>query len=76
MDEGVVEHMRGGEGFACKVSYPITELVVMSHDEAALLTIQVVTYRKFSVAAITVSWEFWRLYAVSQKEGFVLILRP
>ena len=48
----------------------------MSHDEAALLTIQVVTYRKFSVAAITVSWEFWRLYAVSQKEGFVLILRP
>ena len=40
MDKGVVAHVRGGEGFSCEVSNRITELFVMSCDEAALLAIQ------------------------------------
>ena len=65
MDEGVVTHVLEGEVFAFEVSKPITELVVKSNDDAALLTIQGVKYGKFGVAAITGSWEICRLYAVA-----------
>ena len=37
---GVVAHLSGGEGLSCKVSDPITDLVVMRHDEAKFLTLQ------------------------------------
>ena len=40
------------------------ELVVMGPDEVVLLTIQGVKYGKFGIAAITVSWEVWRLYTI------------
>ena len=39
MNEGVDVHVQGGKRFACKVGKRITELVMMSHDEAALLEI-------------------------------------
>ena len=55
MYEGVVAHVQGYEGFSCKVSNTITELVVTSCDEATLFTIQGVIYEKFGVAAITVN---------------------
>ena len=63
--EGLFTHVKGGEGFSCEVSGKIAYLVVMSRDEAALLTIQGVTYGKCGVASITVSWDVWRLYSVS-----------
>ena len=59
MDGGVVAHVRGGEGFACKASNPIAELVVMSHDKDALLKIQGVTYGKFGVVSTTPFWKVW-----------------
>ena len=39
MDDGVVAHVRGDEGFSWKVSDPITDLGVTSRDEAALILI-------------------------------------
>ena len=65
MYEGVVANMRGGEGFSCEVSDPITDLVVTSCDEAALLIVQGMTYRKFGVSAIKVGRKVWGIYAVS-----------
>ena len=49
IDEGVVAHIRGGEIFSWKVRNPITELVVTSHEYAALLTIQVVKNGKMAL---------------------------
>ena len=67
VDEGVSAHVWWGEGFACKASDPITELVMASRDEAALLKIQGVTYGKFGVTTITVNWEVWGIYAIVYK---------
>ena len=39
--------MRGGESHACKVGYPITELVVTRRYEAALLTVEGVAYGEY-----------------------------
>ena len=61
MGEGVAAHMQGGEGFYCKVGYPIMYLVMTSRDEAVLLTIQGMAYGKFGIADI----EVWGLYAVA-----------
>ena len=44
MDEGVVVHVRGGKGFSCKVGSPITDIVMLSRDEATFLAIQCVAY--------------------------------
>ena len=44
MDEGVVLHLQGGKGFIYKVVNPITELVMTSREEDALLSIQCVKY--------------------------------
>ena len=65
MDERLVVHIRGGEGFACEVSNPITELVVTSCDEAALVTTKGMKDRKFSVTEIAVRGEVWGIYAVA-----------
>ena len=54
MYEGVTAHVQVGEGFACKVSILITELVVTSCDDAAILEIQGVTNGKLGVAAVAV----------------------
>ena len=56
MDEGVIAHVRGDEGFSYKVSKPITEIVVTSRDEAALLAIQGRKNEKLGVAAVVVRW--------------------
>ena len=37
VDFGVVTHMCGGKGLACKFGNPITETIVTCHDEASLL---------------------------------------
>ena len=57
MDEGVVAHVRGGEGFYCEVSEPIAELVVTSRYEAVLLKVQGITDGSFGVATILVGRE-------------------
>ena len=43
---GVVTHVRGGEDIACKVSDPVTELVVTRRDEAPLLAVEGLAYGK------------------------------
>ena len=58
MDEGGVWHVLRGKGFAYKVGNPISELVMMIHDEAALLTIQFVAYEECSIAYIAAVSEF------------------
>ena len=65
MDEGVVPHLQGGKGFICKVVNPITELVMTSREEAALLSIQCVKYLECSIASVAVGSEFWGIYYVS-----------
>ena len=54
MDEGVIAHVRGVEGFACKARNLIMDLVVTSCDEADFITIQGTTDRKFGIIPITV----------------------
>ena len=54
MDEGGVWNLLGGKGFAYKVGNPISELVVMIHDEAALPAIQFVAYGECSISEIAV----------------------
>ena len=41
---GFITNMRGGEVLYCKVGDPITEIVIISHDESALLEISSVGY--------------------------------
>ena len=65
MYEGVIAHVLGGEGFACKVRNPITELVVTIHDDAAILSIQGLSNVKLGVAAVAMRWEVWRLNDVA-----------
>ena len=50
---GVILHMRGDEGLTCKVGYPITELVVMLRDEAALFAVQGMKNRESFPTPIT-----------------------
>ena len=76
MDEGVVTHVQRGEGFACIFSNSITELVVTSHDEAAIIKIQGIIDRKFGVIAIEVRSQVWGLYAIAKEEGIALFLIP
>ena len=64
------------EVFACEVNETITELVVTSGDEDALLEIKGSTYGKIGVAYLTVSWEVWSIYAVLYKEGVAPLLSP
>ena len=52
VDFGVVTHVRGGEGLACKVGNPITYLVVMLYDEASLLAVKVVVNFKCRTTSI------------------------
>ena len=54
MDEGVVAHVQGGEGFACKVGDPIPYLVMESRDEAALLIVQCMLYQECGIVAVAV----------------------
>ena len=52
VDFGVVTHVRGGEGLACKVGDTITELVVTRHDKASLLAVKDVSDIKCCVTSI------------------------
>ena len=74
--DGVIVHMRGGGVFSCQTSDPITELVVTSHDDATLLTIQGKEGRKFGVEAIAVRREVWGIDTVAQEEGITPFLSP
>ena len=56
------------EGVSGQVCYPVTELIVMRRDEAALFTIKGVTDEEFCVEAITVRWEVRGLQPIPQEE--------
>ena len=68
--------MGGGEGFACQVCYPVTELVLTRRDKAALFAVKVVTNGKLGLAAITVCWEVRGLKVIPQEEGVAPFLGP
>ena len=74
--EGVVTNVGGGEGFACQVCYPATELVVTRRDEAALFVVKGVTDGELGLTAITVCWEFRGIEAIPQEEGVKPFLCP
>ena len=57
MDEWVVAHIIGREGFSCEVRNSITELVVTSCDEAVLVSIQGMKDIQFCVVATSVRME-------------------
>ena len=54
MEEGVLAHIRGGKGFSCEVGDPIKELVIMSRDEASLLSFQCMADLEGIISAVTV----------------------
>ena len=58
-------NVRGGKGFACKFGYLITEFVMVSRDEAALLAFQCVAYGEGGIVAIAVGREVWGLLAIA-----------
>ena len=68
--------MGGGEGFACQLCYPVTELVVTRRDKAALFAVKGVTDGALGLAAIAVCWEFQGLKAIPQEEGAMPFLCP
>ena len=65
MDEGVVVHMRGEKLFAFIIGNLITEIVMMSHDEAALLAVQCVAYGEYGVATVAVGREVWGICSIA-----------
>ena len=52
---GVVMHVCGVEGLACKARDPITELVVTCRDEESILTVKDVEDVKSRATSITLS---------------------
>ena len=64
VDEGVVTHMRGSKGFYGQVRDPITELIITSHDEANLLTVQGEVDGEGEFSLIKVGGEFWVIDSV------------
>ena len=76
VNEGVVAHVGGGEGFACQVYYPVTELVVMHRDKAALLKANGVNDQELGMEAITVCGEVRGLEDIPQEEGVAPFLVP
>ena len=61
VNEGVVAYMRGGEGPACQIRDPVTELIMTRRDEATPLAVEGVKNGKFGVAAVAVFGEVWGL---------------
>ena len=51
--------MWGGEGFACHVCEPVTELIVTRRDEGDPITFKGVAYSEIGVAAVTVCGKVW-----------------
>ena len=57
------------EGHSGQVCYPVTEIIVTRHDEAALFAVKGVTDGELGLSAITVCWEVRGLEAIPQEEG-------
>ena len=68
--------MGGGEGFSSQICYPVTELVVMRRDEAALFSVKGVIDRELGLEAVAVCWEVRGLEAITQEEGVTPFLCP
>ena len=65
-----------GEGFACQVCYPDTEIVVTRRGEAALFAVKGVTDVELGLTAIAVCWEVRGIDAIPQEEGVAQFLCP
>ena len=61
--------MGGGEGFACQVCCPVTELVVNRRDKTALFAVKGVTDEELGLSAIVVCWEVRGIDVIPQEEG-------
>ena len=59
--DGVVRHVWGGEGFVCQVCYPVTEIIVMCCDKAALLAVKGVADWGLVIEAVVVCGTVWGL---------------
>ena len=57
MYEGVAVHVQGGKLFACEFGNTITEKVMTSRYEAALLAVQCVAYVEGVIASVAVGRE-------------------
>ena len=68
--------MGGGEGFAIQVCYPVTEIVVMRCDKAALFTVKGVTNGKLCLTSVTVRGKVRGIQAIPQEEGVAPFLAP
>ena len=71
---GLSRTCEGGEGFACQVSYPVTELIVTRRDEADLFTVKGVTDQELGLAAVAVCREVWGIYSIPKEEGLTPFL--
>ena len=68
--------MGGGEILSCKVRNPITDLVVMHHDEATLLAVQGMAYCEDRPTAITMGRQVGWIDAIAQEEELPPLLHP
>ena len=59
--------MGGGEDLSSQVCYPVTEIVVTHHDEAALFAVMGVTGRELNLTPVTVLGKVWGFQDIPQK---------
>ena len=64
------------EGLAGQVCYPVTEIIVTRHDEAALFTVKGVTYFEPRLTPIAMRWEVWGIQPIPQEEDVTPLLGP
>ena len=63
------------EVFSSQIRDPVTEIIMIRHDEATHLAVEGMTDKEGGVAAVTVFGEVWGIYAISQEEGILPFLR-
>ena len=68
--------MGGGEGLACQVCYPVTEIVVTRRDKAAVFAVKGVTEGEFDLVSIVVCCEVRGIEAILKEEGVTPLLCP
>ena len=66
-DEGVITHLGGHVGLYGQVFEPVTQLVMIRCDKAALITVEGVPDAKADPKAVTVAGKVWGFYDVSKE---------
>ena len=71
-----IMHVRGSESLTYKVGYPITEIIVMCRDEAALLAVKGVANRECCPTASAMGRQIRWINGVAQEELIPPFLCP